>query len=120
MTDADSRSSPRIAGVDIARAVALLGILFVNMRLFLGPLGAVIEPEVAIPGLARTAADRFAWSAVEILCTYKFISLFSLLFGFGIAVQWARAVAAGRSRWWVGLPRLAVLLAIGLAHGFLV
>ena len=120
MTDADSRSSPRIAGVDIARAVALLGILFVNMRLFLGPLGAVIEPEVAIPGLARTAADRFAWSAVEILCTYKFISLFSLLFGFGIAVQSARAVAAGRSRWSVGLPRLAVLLAIGLAHGFLV
>ena len=42
MTDADSRSSPRIAGVDISRAVALLGILFVNMRLFLGPLGAVI------------------------------------------------------------------------------
>lgn len=120
MTDADSRSSPRIAGVDIARAVALLGILFVNMRLFLGPLGAAIEPEVAIPGLARTAADRLAWSAVEILCTYKFISLFSLLFGFGIAVQSARAVAAGRSRWSVGLPRLAVLLAIGLAHGFLV
>ncbi|MEY3020905.1 MAG: hypothetical protein RIS86_101 [Planctomycetota bacterium] len=114
------RTSSRITGVDIARGLALLGILLVNARLFFLPLGFAVDPSIEVPGLEATAADRVAWNVVETLCTFKFISLFSMLFGFGIAVQAARAAAAGRSRWGGGLRRLAVLLPIGLLHGFLV
>ncbi|MFM1805137.1 MAG: hypothetical protein RL136_2016 [Planctomycetota bacterium] len=114
------RTSSRITGVDIARGLALLGILLVNARLFFLPLGFALDPSIKVPGLEATAADRVAWSVVETLCSFKFISLFSMLFGFGIAVQAARAAAAGRSRWGGGLRRLAVLLPIGLLHGFLV
>ncbi|MFM1821793.1 MAG: hypothetical protein RI967_59, partial [Planctomycetota bacterium] len=114
------RTSSRITGVDIARGLALLGILLVNARLFFLPLGFAIDPSIEVPGLEVTVADRIAWSVVETLCSFKFISLFSMLFGFGIAVQASRAAAAGRSRWGGGLRRLAVLLPIGLLHGFLV
>lgn len=110
----------RIAGVDIARGIALLGILLVNVRFFFAPLAFAIDPTILLPGIAPTTADLVAWSLVEAFCAFKFISLFSILFGFGLAMQAGRAQAAGRSRWGPGLRRLALLLAIGLVHGLVV
>ena len=95
MTLSPVAPTERLRGVDIARGVALLGILFVNARFFFGPFGFVMEPSAAIDGSAREAADTAAWFFVETFCTYKFISLFSLLFGFGLAMQAAPAPATG-------------------------
>jgi|688.fasta_scaffold233414_2 uncharacterized protein len=120
MTLSPVAPSERLRGVDIARGIALLGILFVNARFFFGPFGFVMEPSAAIDGSAREAADTAAWFFVETFCTYKFISLFSMLFGFGLAMQAARARAAGESPWPLGLRRLALLAAIGVAHWSLV
>lgn len=110
----------RLRGVDIARGIALLGILFVNARFFFGPMGVVAEPSVTLDGGERKAADTLAWCFVETFCTYKFISLFSLLFGFGLAMQAGRAIAQGKSPWPAGLRRLAMLALVGIVHWSLV
>lgn len=116
--------SERIRGIDTARGLALLGILLVNARMFFLPIGCALDPAATAPGLEATIADKVAWSLVEILCTYKCISLFSLLFGFGLARQVARAAARtgghGAGAWGVGARRLLVLLVVGLLHGTLV
>jgi uncharacterized protein len=110
----------RIAGIDIARGFALLGIILVNARFFFLPFGSAINPARLPDGLARTPLDWAVHDAIDAVVTFKFISLFSLLFGFGVATQAGKAAAAGVSRWPGGLRRLGALLCIGLVHGFLV
>jgi len=112
--------SERLRGVDIARGIALLGILLVNVRFFFMPIAAGVGQLDGVPGVAPTVLDRLALSAVDAFCSAKFMWLFSLLFGFGLALQAARAAAAGRSRWHTGLRRLGMLLVIGVLHGLLV
>jgi uncharacterized protein len=112
--------SERIRGIDIARGIALLGIIMVNARLFFAPFGVVIEPSLTLDGAPRSAADLAAWALVETFCTYKFISLFSMLFGFGLAMQAARAEQVGSSRWPIGLRRLGLLALVGILHWTLI
>jgi uncharacterized protein len=120
MTLAPIESAERIRGIDIARGIALLGILLVNARFFFTPLGSAIDPTVTVPGIEVTTADAIAWSVVEAFCSFKFISLFSILFGFGLAMQVARAESAGGTRWAMAARRLGLMLAIGLVHGLLI
>ena len=120
MTLAPVAPTERLRGVDIARGLALLGILFVNARFFFGPLGFAMEPSSAIDGTERTAADTAAWFFVDTFCGFKFISLFSMLFGFGLAMQAGRAATQGESPWPAGLRRLGVLALVGLLHWTLV
>ncbi len=104
----------------MARGIALLGILFVNVRLYFWPLGVAIDPVIVPEGLWPTISDRAAWSVAEFLCTYKFNSLFSILFGFALALQVDQVIAAGGSIWKFGARRLSVLLLIGVTHGILI
>jgi uncharacterized protein len=113
-------TAERIRGIDLARGIALLGILFVNVRFFFAPLGFAMRPDVALDGSARGTADALAWSFTETFFTYKCISLFSMLFGFGLAMQAARARERGVSPWPSGLRRLGLLLAVGVVHWSLV
>jgi len=113
MNDAAPASADRIQGIDVARGLALLGILLVNTRFFFGTLACALDPALVPPGLAPTVADAVAWSVVEVLCTFKCMSLFSILFGFGLAAQARRSKRA--------IPRrLCVLIALGILHGTLV
>ncbi len=112
--------SQRMRGVDIARGLALLGILLVNVRFFFWPLAVAIDPTLEIDGLTVTDADRITWSVVETLCTFKCISLFSMLFGFGIATQVDRVMRAGGNCWAFGARRFGMLLVIGLVHALLI
>ena len=112
--------SERISGVDIARGVALLGILLVNARYFFWPFASGITPEHLVPGLETDTLDAIVWTGVEAFCAFKFISLFSILFGFGIALQASRAAAMQVSRWRLGLRRFAVLLGFGVVHATLI
>lgn len=102
----------RIPLLDVLRGVALFGILAVNMDSFRGAAHPVVE-EVRFPG----AADRLAEGVTQWLAQGKFFPLFSLLFGYGVALQGART---GAGRWGPHIARRLVGLGvIGIVHGLL-
>lgn len=108
--------SERNATLDILRGFAMLGILLVNMELFRGALWPAMVGSLPDP----SPADRVVETATAWFAQGKFISSFAFMFGLGTAVQLARS----RARGVVGVGRLprrfAVLLVIGLLHGFLI
>jgi uncharacterized protein len=58
------------------------------------------------------------WGIVKAFFEYKFVSLFSLLFGIGLVVQMMRAEQKGRNFAPLFLRRLGVLALLGAIHGF--
>src|SRR5213080_4374337 len=104
----------RIVAIDVLRAIALFIVLAIN---------AVTEFRVSIfaqflPDAATSPSDKlFGW-VVLALHTKGFI-LFSFLFGIGLAIQFERFAGDPR-RLNLLLRRLAVLLAFGLIHLFLI
>jgi uncharacterized protein len=105
----------RIGALDLLRGFALLGILVANLRGFFWPAELYPSPYPIL----TTTADRAAQTAIDLLFADKFITLFSLLFGIGFAVQMDRAAARQARFLPFYLRRLGVLLLIGLAHGWL-
>ncbi len=102
--------------------MALFGIFMVNLPMIaLSSSGAFIPPDDGI--------ERTAWWVMQIGFQFKFVSLYSLLFGVGLAHFMTRATAArttsiqttGPSRGaLLGIRRMAGLLLFGLAHGILI
>lgn len=107
--------SERIEVIDVLRGFALLGILLVNMDLFVNPVQTVIRPVVEQPGFIDSATTFL----VHLLAESKFFSLFSFLFGLGFSIQILRLEARGAKVGRVYLRRLLALLAFGLLHAFL-
>jgi len=102
----------RIEVVDILRGFAIFGILAVNLLWFAHPFyidGAGIQPGSGM-------VDRGARWLINFFFLGKFYSLFSFLFGFGMAVQMVRAEARGAPFVQLYGRRLCVLLGIGLCH----
>jgi len=101
-------SSERFALIDAVRGLALLGILWIN---FYNTAGFFVSNVSAGPERNTVYLEQF-------LGYGKFISLFSLLFGIGFALQLERLKArlsAARATF-VYSRRLAVLLALGVLH----
>jgi uncharacterized protein len=113
---AESASLPvsdRIAVLDILRGFALLGILIMNMPGFSYSGGHEADGSHYWP----SPLDQQAELVRDALFSGKFNSLFSVLFGLGFTIQFARMQArdplnADR----LYLRRLLVLFAIGLVH----
>ncbi|TDK25006.1 DUF418 domain-containing protein [Luteimonas aestuarii] len=106
----------RIQSMDVLRGFALLGILLMNIEGMVGPLFASlsgVDP-------ALTGADHTVDTLIYLFVQGKFFPLFSLLFGMGFAVILMRATDAGRPFFGTYLRRVLALLAIGLAHAWLV
>jgi uncharacterized protein len=108
--------SERIATIDVLRGLSLFGVLAINLvtefrvsifERFL-PVGGAVGP------LDR-AVEAFLMVAVD----SKAFALFSFLFGVGLAIQFDRLAGSAR-RMVLLVRRLIVLLAIGLAHLFLI
>ncbi len=108
--------SQRLPALDAARGFALLGILMVNIQLFGKPFSDFIslKPE-AEEGWPAWVAYYF----VKVLCEYKFFTLFSTLFGMGLAMQLGRAKLRGESFGWLGARRIIALGIIGALHATL-
>jgi len=106
------RRDDRIEAIDVLRGLALLGIIVVNASIFGLPLAALISGVV----LGESAGDRIAGTVVTVLAEQKFISIFSLLFGFGLAMQRSRRIAATGRFAAFGLRRMAMLAGFGLIH----
>jgi uncharacterized protein len=101
-------ASRRVGSIDALRGGALLGILVMNIQSFAMPHMAYLNPTAfgSLEGL-----EGVAWSVGRLLFDFKFISLFSTLFGASLVL--AQGTARPRRR-------LAWLVVFGLLHGYLV
>ncbi|MBS3967594.1 MAG: DUF418 domain-containing protein [Truepera sp.] len=114
------RSEPIAPGeraevIDILRGFAIFGILLVNMLFFAHPVYlAVIDT-----GPWTNPLDQAASLLIAFFAQGKFFTLFSLLFGLGLAIQIQRSQDKGQSAVPLYVRRLLALLLIGLAHAFL-
>jgi uncharacterized protein len=111
----DRPGSERLALIDALRGFALAGVLLVNLGGF--SLYYFMD-DSARAALPSAGFDRWAWLLVQILVQDKALTLFSLLFGLGVAVQ-VRHAESKRAGIGPIVRRLAVLLAIGLIHAHL-
>ena len=107
--------SQRLAGLDVLRGFALYGVFLVNAFVSARPFEIAIAP----PDASEGRGELLAWLAFDVLFSMKFVTLFSLLFGVGLALQHQRAEAKGLSIARVYPRRLLVLAAMGLVHGCL-
>ncbi|MEL6683469.1 MAG: DUF418 domain-containing protein [Pseudomonadota bacterium] len=99
----------RDQAVDATRSLALWGIIIANMPFMAMPAGYGLSWWLIDANMADFAATFFIRTFVE----GKFIGLFSLLFGYGIAQQIARYDAGYVYR------RLLILALFGIAHAIL-
>jgi len=106
----------RVALIDILRGFALLGILLVNMQMFGAPLKLWFSQVEWWPGPLDQAAKLF----ILFFAQGKFYTLFSILFGLGLAIQMERAEARGVHSARFFARRMVWLLMIGLCHAFLI
>lgn len=105
---------PRIAALDVLRGFALCGILLANVK----PIAHMLHTEqVMRPVVGVGPGDGLAW--LGLFVDQRFFPIFSLLFGVGFSLlldSAGRHVPRPRV---LLLRRLLVLLAVGLAHMFL-
>lgn len=101
-----SNESNRIGVVDALRGFALLGIILANL-----PYAGVNVPEGTLDS---------TWSLLHgTLIQSKFITIFSILFGFGFWMQFTRASESGVRFTRYFLIRMGLLFLIGCAHAYL-
>ncbi len=96
----------RIQVVDVLRGFALLGVLLANV-----PYDRLAAPENEMNEVLGFFYDLFV--------NRKFITLFSMLFGFGFYIQLTRAEQKGINFQRYFLKRMGLLFLIGTAHCFL-
>ncbi|WP_240137973.1 DUF418 domain-containing protein [Streptomyces sp. MUM 178J] len=111
----------RVPLLDVLRGVAILGTLMTNVWVFTGPgaEGGVLEAGVW-GGFSSGSFGEVAESVLRLAADGKFLSLLTILFGAGIAIQYGAAERRGqpwpgRYRW-----RALFLFAEGTVHFVLV
>ncbi|MGQ7788229.1 DUF418 domain-containing protein [Nesterenkonia sp. K-15-9-6] len=105
---------PRLVAVDALRAVALLGILAVNIWFFAEPgqlTTGEFHREIQGPG------DQLAAFTATLLFEAKSYVVFSFLFGLSFVMQWASAHRAGVSEVGRSVRRFVMLAVLGVLHG---
>jgi len=106
----------RVVELDALRGIALAGILLANARQLLLPW------EIAEFPLGINSPPLLVWldwGVYDAFIDLKFISLFSVLFGIGFALQCERIERRGAAFRILYLRRVLILAAFGLAHGLL-
>jgi uncharacterized protein len=103
----------RIEILDVLRGFALFGVVVVNMSVDWSWSDSLVTQT---PG----PADDIITHLLKVFGTGKFITIFSFLFGLGIAMQMQRIAARGARYFPIMLRRLLVLLLIGLMHYLLI
>jgi uncharacterized protein len=114
---APTPSDARIHALDALRGVALLGIAWANVRQIFMPWEIGNFP-VSLGG-NTTRLAQVDWQVFYAFVDLKFLTLFSLLFGFGFALQSERVAARGVGFNALYLRRVGILALFGLAHGVL-
>jgi uncharacterized protein len=108
--------SERIETLDVLRGFAVLGILVMNITAY-ADIGAVYMNPTARG--EPTTIGWIIWTANHLLADFKFMTLFSLLFGAGITLFAARVEARGRKPYTLHYPRMFWLWFLGMIHAYL-
>ena len=114
--------SDRIVSLDALRGLALLGILLINVWSFSMPEQTLLNPTIYADGAVYgefTGANYWAWAFSHVFAQNKFITLFSALFGAGILLFVDSKKEKGQDAVRLHYRRTAILIAIGLAHAYL-
>lgn len=115
MNSTPTTSKQRIDTLDILRGVSLLGILLVNMFAFSTPaLYIDLKTWFTVP------MDKEYHKILDIFVQGSFYPLFSMLFGYGLAMQYTKTNQLGDPFYKFGLKRLVILFIIGMLHAFLI
>lgn len=109
----DDQAACRLAMFDALRAVALAGVIVMNLMTFSGI--AYLTPEMRAELLG--AADQITWVILRLLVDEKALSVFSFMFGFSFSMILRKALSAqdATARF---VRRLLVLFLIGLFNAF--
>ena len=111
------KAGERIAAIDVLRGFAVLGILAMNVQSYSMVSAAYLNP-AANDKLA--GAGFSVWLLTHVFFDTKFMSIFSTLFGAGMALMAERAASRGASATGVHYRRQFWLLVLGLAHAHLI
>lgn len=105
----------RVETLDMMRGFALLGIFIANMLHFHSPY-LYYDPFTwfTAPGEIQT----FKW--IDIFVEASFYPIFAMLFGYGLNMQYEKAVANRSPFASVASKRMAILLVIGLLHALFI
>lgn len=116
-----TRTHERIEIIDIFRGFALFGILLANMLWFIYPV--YLQSYIGDPNPFTkdwTTLDYILKTLMEMFIDGKFITLFSMLFGFGMVIMYERATARKQAFVPFYLRRLFFLFLFGLLHGYFI
>jgi len=115
VTAAPILGAERIEALDVLRGLSVLGILLMNIGYFAAPSAEYMNP--AVRGIPQ-GLNLIALMFTDLLANTKFITLFSLLFGVGIAVFSERLTARGRKPAGLHYRRMWWLWFIGMIHAY--
>lgn len=106
--------SDRVSVIDALRGFAILGILFMNVKASSFPFGFEDLSVLRLDWIL----DKITYWGLEFLISGKFFTMFTFLFGLGMAVQMSRAIAKDNEKKFpmVYIRRLLLLLIIGFIH----
>jgi uncharacterized protein len=102
--------------MDVLRGFALCGILLVNIQQFSMIMIAGFNPSAYgdLSGL-----NMWVWKFTAIFGLSKFMNIFSLMYGAGIALLTSKIEAKGLSARAVHYRRTLILVVVGALHGYL-
>jgi uncharacterized protein len=102
--------------LDVLRGLGVLGILAVNIGAFAMPFDVFATPRLTPGGLQGAAG--LAWQVMYVFFEYKFVTLFSMLFGVSIFLVGGERSDKPRGK--LLRRRLFWLAVFGLLHGLLI
>ena len=106
----------RIPTLDTLRGISLFGILLVNIIAFYVPMPYVMD----MSNWFTEAKDIILYQYIEIYVQSSFYPLFSILFGYGLAMQYRKATEQQARFYPFATKRLVILFIIGMLHAYLI
>ncbi|MFS0688461.1 DUF418 domain-containing protein [Sporosarcina sp. 179-K 8C2 HS] len=105
----------RIESLDILRGFALLGIFIANMLTFHSPY-FYIDPH----SYFSTPSDVASYKLINLFVEASFYPIFAMMFGYGLNMQYEKAIANGTSYVPMMARRMAILMGFGLIHALFI
>lgn len=107
----------RLTSLDTIRGIAVLGILFMNLFMMAAPQTAYTSPDW---NSNASNSDYWVYAIQHLFFDGRFMALFCLLFGAGLALFWEKTEIRGYPAKKVLYQRLGWLLLFGALHAIFI